>query len=113
MGVTGFHPRRDSLAEITRDGGAVLRGLRWSRAPMTSALRLILRRPSTWKKEIKCVRGLSFVFFAYALVESAFNYATLISRMEKLKLGPAYLTSSWLEIYSSLARKTGSSASME
>lgn len=61
-GVTGFHPRWDSLAEISRDGGAVLRGPHWSPARMTSALRLILCRPSTWTKKIKCVCGFSFVF---------------------------------------------------
>lgn len=65
------------------------------------------------EKEIKCVRGFSFVFFARAFVESAFNYVILISRMEKLKLGPACLTSSWLEVYSSLAGRTGASAFLE
>lgn len=66
------------------------------------------------EKEIKCVRGFLFLmFFACAFVESAFNYLTVISRMEKLKLSPACLTSSWLEVYSSLAGRTGASAFLE
>lgn len=68
-GVTGFHPRRDSLAQITRDGGAVLRGPHWSQDRMTSALRLILCRPSTWTK--KMCPWVFVCVFACAFIESA------------------------------------------
>lgn len=53
-GVTGFHPCGDSLAENASGGGAGLRGPRWIRAWMTSALRLILHRPGSWKRNKKC-----------------------------------------------------------
>lgn len=92
-GVTGFHPGGDSLAKNASGGGAGLRGPRWTRARMTSALRLILRRPGSWKRNKKYPWVCLCVFCVHLCIRVckmglvvALCYVILILHMGKTRL---------------------------